>query len=75
MNEHRLTPKKISNDLKENLITKSFAIELLFSIIDSSEAPLIREECIKAFKQIERKDERRNHRPSDAFFSRWFGGR
>ena len=58
MNEHRLTPKKISNDLKENLITKSFAIELLFSIIDSSEDPLIREECIKAFRQIEKKDEK-----------------
>jgi Leucine-rich repeat (LRR) protein len=70
MNEHRLTPKKISNDLKENVITKSFAIELLFSIIDSSEDPLIREECIEAFRQIEKKDEKifnllENHLISD----------
>ena len=65
-----LTPQKISNDLEENLITKSFAIDLLFSIIDSSEDPLIREECIEAFRQIEKKDEKifkllENHLISD----------
>ena len=66
----KLTPQKISNDLEKNLITKSFAIELLFSIIDSSEDPLIREECIEAFRQIEKKDEKifkllENHMISD----------
>jgi hypothetical protein len=67
---YKLSPQKISNDLEDNLISKSFAIELLFSIIDSSEDPLIREECIEAFKQIEKKDEKifkllENHLVSD----------
>ena len=65
-----LTPQKISSDLEKNLITKSFAIELLFSIIDNSDDPLIREECIEAFRQIEKKDEKifkllENHLISD----------
>ncbi len=69
MNE-KLSPQKITNDLEDNLISKSFAIELLFSIIDSSEDPLIREECIEAFRQIEKKDEKifkllENHLVSD----------
>ena len=53
-----LTPQKISDDLEDNLISKSFAIELLFSIIDSSEDPLIREECIEVFRHIEKKDQK-----------------
>ena len=65
-----LTPQKISNDLEDNLITKSFAIELLFSIIDNSDDPQIREECIEVFRQIEKKDEKifkllENHLISD----------
>jgi len=53
-----VSPRNICNDLKDDRITKSFAIELLLSIIDGSEDPIVREECIEAFREIEKQDEK-----------------
>jgi len=56
---HRsLSPEKICEDLELNLLSKAFAIELLFSLIESSEDPDIRSRSIDAFKRIERKDDK-----------------
>ena len=65
-----VSPQNICNDLREDRITKSFAIELLLSIIDASEDPIVREECIEAFREIEKQDEKifkllENHLISD----------
>lgn len=53
-----LSPEKICEDLENNLLSKAFAIELLFSLIESSEDPDIRKRSIDAFKRIERKDDK-----------------
>jgi hypothetical protein len=53
-----LSPEKICEDLENNLLSKAFAIELLFSLIESSEDPDIRKSSIDAFKRIERKDDK-----------------
>ncbi len=53
-----LSPEKICEDLEHNLLSKAFAIELLFSLIESSEDPDIRKRSIDAFKRIERKDDK-----------------
>ncbi|MHA1372718.1 MAG: leucine-rich repeat domain-containing protein [Promethearchaeota archaeon] len=53
-----LSPEKICEDLENNLLSKAFAIELLFSLIDSSEDPDIRKRSVDAFKKIERKDDK-----------------
>jgi len=53
-----LSPEKICVDLENNLLSKAFAIELLFSLIESSEDPDIRKSSIDAFKRIEKKDDK-----------------
>ena len=56
--EKSLSSEKICEDLENNLLSKAFAIELLFSLIESSEDPDIRSRSIDAFKRIERKDDK-----------------
>ena len=56
--EKSLSSEKICEDLENNLFSKAFAIELLFSLIESSEDPDIRSRSIDAFKRIERKDDK-----------------
>ena len=53
-----LSPEKICEDLENNLLSKAFAIESLFSLIESSEDPDIRKRSIDAFKRIEKKDDK-----------------